>query len=348
MHVVRPSPGTYVFSRSRPPPRRPAHWPTCRSTDRSTGKHSYPHRQMAAGFEIPNGSSTAAQAQMSEPVTAQTRMKALVMSRLLMGDISRWDAFEQERKAANQITNRRTARSVSSQIGRGYRELAKKVRSFIDEHFIRCEYVDLARLGDAITIGTGMSLWLDEFEKRFFPLSEPVKGRFPSYAHVHISTYGLKFEFPEHHFLRDIETSLPELLEARSQLSRFGGPDFDAKRECELVADLVAKDNFLSRSIISAAFSLAEAYLSGLFCTAVHAGSLGRLTCTEEFLGYVKTKESAPLRDRIDRVVRFASNGAVNGNEEPFRDFIEWGSATEMRSTIQRPSKGRTLSLVAG
>ena len=262
---------------------------------------------------------------MSEPVTAQTRMKALVMSRLLMGDISSWDAFERERKTANQITNRRTARSVSSQIGRGYRELTTEVRSFINKNFIRCEYADLARLCDAITIGTGMSLRLDDFEKKFFPLSESVKGRIPSYAHVHISTYGLQFEFPEHHFLRDIETSLPELLDARSHLSRFGGPDFDAKCERELVASLVAKDKFLSRSIISAAFSLAEAYLSGLFFTAVHAGSLGRLRCTEEFLAYAKTKESAPLRDRIDRVVRFASNGAVNGNDEPFQDLIEVG-----------------------
>ncbi|HEY4043480.1 MAG TPA: hypothetical protein VGM32_16765 [Rhodopila sp.] len=34
-------------------------------------------------------------AQITEPVTARTRMKALVMSRLLMDDISSWDAFEQ-------------------------------------------------------------------------------------------------------------------------------------------------------------------------------------------------------------------------------------------------------------
>lgn len=262
---------------------------------------------------------------MSEPVTAQTRMKALVMSRLLMGDISSWDAFEQERKIANQITNRRTARSVSSQIGRGYRELTKEVWSFINKNFIHCEYVDLARLCDTITIGTGMSLRLDEFEENFFPLSEAVKRRTPSYAHVHISTYGLQFEFPEHHFLRDIETSLPELLDARSQLSRFGGSNFDAKRDRKLVAGLVAKENFLSRSTISAAFSLVEAYLSGLFFTAVHSGSLGCLTCTEDFRAYAKTKESASLRDRIDRVVRFASNSAVTGNDKPFQDFIEVG-----------------------
>jgi len=242
-----------------------------------------------------------------------------------MGDITSWAMFERERKTANQITNRRTARSVSAQIGRGYGELNKEVRSFIEKNFIHCEFDDLARLCDAISIGGGMSLRMDEFEKKFFPLSNSVKGRIPPYAHVHISTYGLQFEFPEHHFLRDIETSLPELLEGRSQLARFRGADFDVTHERELVASLVAKDKFLSRSIISAAFGLAEAYLSGIFFTAVHSGSVGRVTCTEEFLGYAKTKESAPLRDRIDRVVQFVSKGTTNGNEAPFRDFIEVG-----------------------
>lgn len=55
---------------------------------------------------------------------AQTRMKALVASRLMMGDLPNWAAFERERSTAGMIANRRTARSVSSQIRRGYRELS--------------------------------------------------------------------------------------------------------------------------------------------------------------------------------------------------------------------------------
>ena len=113
--------------------------------------------------------------------------------------------------------------------------------------------------------GSGLSLRLDEFEGKFFPLAEAVKRRVPAYAHVHISTYGLQFEFPEHHFLRDIETSLPELLDMRSRLAAFTGPEFDSRRDRDLVGGLVAKEKFLSRSVISATFSLAEAFLSGLF-----------------------------------------------------------------------------------
>jgi hypothetical protein len=204
-------------------------------------------------------------------VAAQTKMKALVASRLLMGDITNWTIFENERKTAGLIANRRTARSVSSQIGRGYRELSTEIQNFIDENFNHCGYDHLARLCDEVKPGSGLSLRLDEFESKFFPLAESVKRRVPVYAHVHISTYGLQFEFPEHRFLRDVETSLPGLLDARSRLATFTGPEFDSRRDRDLVAGLVAKEKFLSRSIISATFSLAEAFLSGLFFTAVHS-----------------------------------------------------------------------------
>ncbi|MHB8529318.1 MAG: hypothetical protein ACYC8V_07390 [Caulobacteraceae bacterium] len=256
---------------------------------------------------------------------AQIKMKALVVARLLMGDITNWATFESERKTAGQIANRRTARSVSSQIGRSYRELSTEIQNFIGKNFARCEYSDLARLCDEVNVGSGISLRLEEFEKQFFPLAESVKGRVPFYTHVRISTYGLQFEFPEHHFLRDMETSLPELLEVQSRLAPFAGPEFDSNCERDLVARLVAKQNFLSRSIVSASFSLAEAFLSGLFFTAVHTKSIGRLACDEDFLNFAQTKESASLRDRLDRVVRFASNGAENVTDEPFKAFIEVG-----------------------
>jgi hypothetical protein len=135
----------------------------------------------------------------------------------------------------------------------------------------------------------------------------------------------LQFEFPEHHFLRDLETSLPELLQARTQLASFRGTDYDAKRDRDRVAGLVATENLLSRSIISATFSLVEAFLSGLFFSAVHMKNVGREVCDEQFLRFATTKESAPLRDRVDRVVQFASKGAQGGNNEPFKTHIEVG-----------------------
>ncbi|MCA3367464.1 MAG: hypothetical protein INF79_17805 [Roseomonas sp.] len=258
-------------------------------------------------------------------VPAQTKMKALVAARLMMGDITSWTTFESERSAAGRIINRRAARNVSSQIGRGYRELSTEIKAFIDNNFLRCGYEDLARLLDEIDLGIGVSTRLDEFEKKFFPLAESVKRRIPIYAHVNISTFGLQFEYPELHFLGDIETSLPELLETRSRLATFAGPNFNSRRDRDSIGPLVAKEKFLSRSIISATFSLAEAFLSGVFFSAVRLKSVGYLHCDEEFSKFAANKESAPLRERLDRVVRFSSKGTETGNDEPFKAFIEIG-----------------------
>jgi hypothetical protein len=76
---------------------------------------------------------------------------------------------------------------------------------------------------------------------------------------------------------------------------------------------------------MSATFSLTEAFLSGLFFIAAQSKSVGRLFCDDEFLKFAGTKESAPLRDRLDRVVRFASEGAACGNDEPFKTLVDIG-----------------------
>lgn len=175
------------------------------------------------------------------------------MARYCLGDIRDWQTFENERKTADEVVNRRAARRVTSQIGRNYRALSTATQK-LEHNFARCEYNDLARLCDEIKSGSGLSTRLDKFEKTFFPLADRVKQQFPFYAHVSISTYGLRFEFPEHHFLRDIETALPELLDTLARLTPFMTPSADTKRDSDLVARLVAREKFLSVT-----FSLVEA-----------------------------------------------------------------------------------------
>src|SRR6266446_2289487 len=167
---------------------------------------------------------------------AQTKMKALVASRLLLGDIDDWRVFEQERDTAGKIANRHTARSVSSQIGRGYRELSTEIQGFIAKHFSRCEYSDLARLCDAIKPGIGLNLRLDKFEEAFFPLAESVKHRFPFYAHVSISVWGLQFDYPEHHFLQDLDAGLDDLKETRLRLDALDVTDANMKTKRDDIA----------------------------------------------------------------------------------------------------------------
>jgi hypothetical protein len=92
------------------------------------------------------------------------------------------------------------------------------------------------------------------------------------------------------------------------------------------IAPLISREKFINRSIVSASFSLVEAFLSGLFFTALSARALGSLRCDEDLLRYVKNREKgATLKDRIDRIVIFASSGEANGQSDPFRTFIEVG-----------------------
>jgi hypothetical protein len=112
--------------------------------------------------------------------------------------------------------------------------------------------------------GIGLYLWLDDFEASLFALAEPVKRRFPFYAHVSVSIYGLPFEFPEHHFINDIDAAFEDLKETRQALDSLGLTRANMKHQRGVTAPLVSRGKFISRSIVSASFSLVEAFLSGL------------------------------------------------------------------------------------
>jgi len=278
--------------------------------------------------------------------SAQTRMKALVVSRLLLGEMDDWKHFERERDAAGKITNRCAARSVSSQIGRGYRELSHETRKFITKNFVGCDDVGLARLCDEIQSGIGLYHRLDEFEKSFFGLVDGVKCRVPFYAHVSISTYGLQFEYPEHHFICDVATAFDDLKETRQHLRKLDVSAAPVKRQRDEISKLVGRENFISRSMVSAAFSLVESFLSGIFFTALNLKTLGNLRCDEEFLKFAKNKENAALKDRLDRMVRFASSGRRDGQSEPFKSFIEIGK--HYRDAIHHTTPFERKGLEAG
>ncbi len=166
---------------------------------------------------------------------------------------------------------------------------------------------------------------LNDFEDTFFPLASRIKREFPLYAHVSISIYGLQFEFPEHHFLRDLRSALKYLEMAKSHIAPFRQGHLNPKTQRDEIAEHISQRNFLSRSIISAAFSLVESFVSGLFFTAIDTNSIGTLQCGEEFLSFAQKKESAALKDRLDQLVRFASEGRLTGEAEPFRSFIDIG-----------------------
>ena len=119
---------------------------------------------------------------------------------------------------------------------------------------------------------------------------------------------------------------MPELLAIRQQVTSLAALEFDVRRDGRSADELVGREKLVSRAIISAAFSLVEAFISGLFFTAVNTKALGSMACDEDFIEFARKKEDkTPLRGRLDRVVRFASQGAQCGESEPFKSLIETG-----------------------
>lgn len=283
---------------------------------------------------------------MQTAANARTKMKALVVSRLLLGEINEWQAFEQERSAAEKIANRHLARIASAQIGRSYSDLSNETKAFITKNFANCNYDDLAKLCDAIKPGIGLTLRLDEFENSFFLLNQKIKSQFPFYAQVCISIYGLQFEFPEHHFMTDIQTGFSDLKEIRKQLEELGITEVNMKSKRDDIAPLIGREKFVSRSLVSAAFSLVEAFISGLFFTALHLKKLGNIRCDDALLQYARNKESAALKGRIDAIVKFASQGTVGGEVYPFKAFIEIGK--HFRDAIHHTTPFGRKDLEAG
>jgi hypothetical protein len=258
-----------------------------------------------------------------ERASSQTMMKALVAARLLMGDFDDWRAFGKERTTAGQIANRKAARSVSAQIGRSYRTLSSEVKKFIDENFPDCTFEKLADLCDRVQLGSGIYLSLRDFEEGFFPISKQVTDRVPLYAHVSVTLFGLRFEFPEHHFIKDLEAALDDLYETNVHIIRFRTQPKVDKKDRPEVARLVGRQKFLCRSIISTAFSLVEAFLSGLFFSAIQTGTVGAQVCDDTFLKFAESKESASLKDRIDRVAKTFLG--LTAESEPFNSFLAVG-----------------------
>jgi hypothetical protein len=278
--------------------------------------------------------------------SATVRMKALVVARLMMGDFQNWDQFKSEIAIAHKVSNRRTARSVMSQIGRNYSQMSTEIEQFIERNFINVTVAQLAALSDSIEVGIGLSMRLAEFETSFFALAPAVKERHPAHCHIRISFWGLQFEYPEMHFLNDLHAGLEELKEVGAAITPFAAYERDPKSGQTELAALVSRERFICRSLISASFSLMEAYLSGVFHLISTDGQLGDRIIIGEFKQYAATKESAPLKARMQKLLSVASNDFESVEVEPFRSFIETGK--RYRDAIHHTSPFERKDVSAG
>ena len=240
------------------------------------------------------------------------------------------------------------AQSASAQIGRNYSDLKEETEKFIHANFPTCTTSDLQRLCDEIVVGRGIYLGIREFEERYFAIADRVKAGIPIYAHLSISHFGLQFEYPEHHFVQDIQSAVKDLSETQVRIQALPAQTNASAARRREVANLVGREKFLCRTVISSAFSLVEAFLSGLFFTATETGQIGHFVCDGAFIDYARKKESAAMKDRIDRVVTALSSGRYSAKDEPYSSFL--GVCKSYRDAIHHttPFERKAQSLAAG
>ncbi len=263
-----------------------------------------------------------------------------------MGDFRDWDQFNSEIAVARKVSNRRTARSVMSQGGRRYNQITSEIKAFIEKNFVDVTVAQLAALSDELENGVGLSMRLSEFESQFFKLALAVKERHPAHCHVRISFWGLQFEYPEMHFLNDMKAGIEQLSKISAAIRPFAKYERDPKSAQIELAALVSQERFICRSLISASFNLVEAYLSGVFHSISTDGRLGVRVIDDEFRRYAATKESAPLKSRIQQLLKEASNNSESVEAEPFCTFIETGK--RYRDAIHHTSPFERKDVSAG
>lgn len=277
--------------------------------------------------------------------TASIKLKAMVTSRLLMGHFDAWTTFAREMEVANQIHNGRMARSVSAQIGRRYGELRGETTKFMVSNFHNCSFDEMARLGDSALQGQGVYLPLDQFEREFFRIAESVKRVVPIYAHVSVSTFGLQFEFPEIHFLNDIQSCIDNIESNEDAVQKLRSEKTLKLGLRDIAHNVVAHRRFLCRSLVSASYSLVEAFMSGIFFSSLKTGIFNGKACEPDLTQFFNTQESAPLKLRLARIAAEISPEAIGELPLILRSFLEddkpYRDAIHHTTPFARPQQGR-------
>lgn len=199
-----------------------------------------------------------------------TANKAAAVGYLMLGKFkfSGWGDFLKNTDASELIKlPRRNLKGGAEDVRE---RLLPEIEGFCRNNFQGMSTDVLASLHDAIkpTIPHGFRLPLAEFQKKYAaPKAETLKD-VPLHATVSISLWGLQFEFPEDHFMKDIEVALDGANAAHKIVEDIGASNVVKTREKEL-AGALRREKAACRAGLVACFSLVEAYLNGLawrFC----------------------------------------------------------------------------------
>ena len=208
--------------------------------------------------------------------------------------------------------------------------LRGEIARFCRKNFEDVRPEDLAKLYEPLfQRGSVWYLPLTDFIRDFGRFKPGILKGAPLHATVHISSWGLQTNFPEHHLMRDLAISFNEVVEIEEHklvsyrtLTRRERKEQETRDE---VADLIRRSGFSQRACVLSCFNLIEAFINGLAWDYVQTHDISGLSMKNQ---NVLTESERPVNiiDKLikrPRLIAGQTEGPLHQTREPLKTFIE-------------------------
>lgn len=193
--------------------------------------------------------------------------RAAAVGRLMLGKVTDWHDFLQADVIDLQSLPRRNLRTARRDIRQ---RLSKEILTFCQRNFSGIDEAKLSSLYEEIKAFRGFEMPLKDFQQKYGRIKPNALRGHPLHSTVKISLWGLQFEFPELHLVRDAREALATAKAGDRALKEYEGRSHtDIVSHREKISDATRRYRYGSRSAVLCCFNLIEAYLNGIaweFC----------------------------------------------------------------------------------
>ena len=244
---------------------------------------------------------------------------AVAVVRLMDGQLTDWRSFDAAQHPHLGDLPRKRLKSGYEDVKR---RLNPDIRDFCKANFEDMDQEKLCRIYEYIRQWRGLNMSLADFERQYGCILSPARRFCPPHATVHISLWGLQFEYPEDYLSKDLREALELARAAERELNAYrDATQSEATDQREEVACLVRRRDYASRTSLICCFNLVEAYLNGIAWHFVQEGRDQGLSASKRKL---VRGENATLRDKLLKYPAILGEGELwDETHEVVAEFLD-------------------------
>ena len=188
--------------------------------------------------------------------------RAVAVVRLMDGQLRNWAEFLEPDVADYEALPRRTLKAGNYDVKK---RVAKDIDRFCKSNFVGMTEQKLSELYEDIKSVRGLEMPLATFQERYARIKPSSLSGNPLHSTVHISLWGLQFEFPEKYLADDIVVALQMSIKVNKALAAWLKQSHRALIIGKpTIARLHRELKFYSRMAVLSCFNLVEAYFNSL------------------------------------------------------------------------------------